>query len=107
MRQLQRRDVRFQMIGDRRRKKEELPIDSDKICDCLRGVFCQSATWPRPPFLNAGARCARGVDTITLIEVATEGAGVRTNLPKRNISSNGLVSVEEKGRLWYTTRCHL
>jgi hypothetical protein len=33
--------------------------------------------------------------------------GVRTDLPTGKISSNGLVSVEGKGQLWYTTRCHL
>jgi hypothetical protein len=33
--------------------------------------------------------------------------GVRTDLSTRKISSNGLVPVEGKGQLWYTTRCHL
>jgi hypothetical protein len=33
--------------------------------------------------------------------------GVRTDLSTGKISSNKSVSVEGKGQLWYTTRCHL
>jgi hypothetical protein len=33
--------------------------------------------------------------------------GVRTDLSTGKISSNRSVSVEGKGQLWYTTRCHL
>ena len=39
-------------------KKKNDRIDAGKICDCLRAIFCRSATWPRRRFANGGARCA-------------------------------------------------
>ena len=33
--------------------------------------------------------------------------GITGDLTTRKISSNGSVSVEGKGQLWYTTRCHV
>jgi hypothetical protein len=45
---------------------------------------------------------------ITLIKSPQrKKTSVRTDLSTREISSNGLVSVEGKRKLWYTTRCHL
>jgi hypothetical protein len=45
---------------------------------------------------------------ITLIKgPQRKKTGVRTDLSTGEISSNGLVSVEGKRKLWYTTRCHL
>ena len=34
-------------------------------------------------------------------------AGITGDLATRKISSNGSVSVEGKGKLWYITRCHV
>jgi len=34
-------------------------------------------------------------------------AGITGDLSTRKIGSNGSMSVEGKGELWYTTRCHL
>jgi hypothetical protein len=34
-------------------------------------------------------------------------AGISGDLTARKISSNDLVSVEGKGKLWYITRCHV
>src|ERR1700722_11953190 len=63
------------------------------------------------PFLFARiteAFCQPVSKPITLIKgPQRKQTGVRTDLSTRKISSNGLVSVEGKGQLWYTTRCHL
>jgi hypothetical protein len=54
-------------------------------------LFCQSASEP-----------------IALIKGPQwQKTGIRTDLSTGKISSNGLVSVEGKGQLWYTTRRHL
>jgi hypothetical protein len=54
------------------------------------------------------AFCQSVSKLITLIKgPQRKQTGVRTDLSTREISSNGLVSVEGKGQLWYTTRCHL
>jgi transposase len=37
-------------------KKKNDRIDANKICDCLRAIFCLSATWPQPRFASGGAR---------------------------------------------------
>jgi hypothetical protein len=45
---------------------------------------------------------------ITLIKSPQrKKTSVRTDQSTREISSNGLVSVEGERKLWYTTRCHL
>jgi hypothetical protein len=44
---------------------------------------------------------------MTLIEGPQgQQAGVTGDLSTRKIGSNGSMSVEGKGKLWYTTRCH-
>jgi hypothetical protein len=45
---------------------------------------------------------------MTLIEGPQgQQAGVTGDLSTRKIGSNGSMSVEGKGELWYITRCHL
>src|SRR6516225_7881828 len=46
-------------------------------------------------------------ESVPLVKGAQrQQTSIRTDLPTRKISSNGPVSVEGKGELWYTTRCH-
>jgi hypothetical protein len=63
------------------------------------------------PFLLARITklfCQPASEPIALIKGPQgQKAGVRTDLSTGKISSNGLVSVEGKGQLWDTTRCHL
>jgi hypothetical protein len=63
------------------------------------------------PFLFARITdklCQPASESIPLIQgPQRKQTGVRTDLSTGKISSNRSVSVEGKGELWYTTRCHL
>jgi hypothetical protein len=63
------------------------------------------------PFLFARITdelCQPASESMPLIQgPQRKQTGVRTDLSTGKISSNRSVSVEGKGQLWYTTRCHL
>jgi hypothetical protein len=54
------------------------------------------------------ALCQAASEPIPLIEgPQRQQSGIAGDLTARKISTNGSVSVEGKGKLWYITRCHV
>jgi hypothetical protein len=66
-------------------------VTNTLIVAIITDAICQAASEPMP--LIKGAQ--------------RQQSGITGDLTARKISSNGSVSVEGKGKLWYITRCHV